>query len=215
MSITFYHLIVKFTIALFLRLLYTYYFRVQRIELGWKSHIKCVAPAGVASALDIGLSNWSLEFITISLLSLIIVILLISGGLLLFSYGSTQFNPIGFSLVLFASFVSGFRWAAAQFVTQKSELGEYFSYGLSNPIDMIYHIQPWMALALLPLALGVEGVEIIASQDLFRCSDYSRLLYNMLYLLIGALLGFCLECAEYLVICHASSLTLSIAGIFK
>ena len=33
-----------------------------------------------------------------------------------------------------------------------------FSYiGLSNPIDMMYHIQPWMILALFPLSASMEG----------------------------------------------------------
>jgi solute carrier family 35 protein C2 len=32
--------------------------------------------------------------------------------------------------------------------------------GLSNPIDMIFHIQPIMIVALLPFALGFEGATI-------------------------------------------------------
>jgi solute carrier family 35 protein C2 len=34
---------------------------------------------------------------------------------------------------------------------QKSNLG------LSNPIDMIFHVQPIMIVALLPFTLGFEG----------------------------------------------------------
>ena len=37
---------------------------------------------------------------------------------------------------------------------QKSNLG------LSNPIDMIFHIQPIMIIALLPFTLGFEGATI-------------------------------------------------------
>ena len=33
---------------------------------------------------------------------------------------------------------SGLRWTLSQMVMQKSEMG------LANPIDMMYHIQPWM-----------------------------------------------------------------------
>lgn len=36
-------------------------------------------------------------------------------------------------------------------VMQKSEMG------LTNPIDMMYHIQPWMIFTLLPFALSFEG----------------------------------------------------------
>lgn len=29
--------------------------------------------------------------------------------------------------------------------------------GLSNPVDMMFHIQPWMILSLFPLSSGFEG----------------------------------------------------------
>jgi solute carrier family 35 protein C2 len=34
---------------------------------------------------------------------------------------------------------------------QKSKLG------LENPLDMVYHVQPWMIVSILPLAVGFEG----------------------------------------------------------
>jgi solute carrier family 35 protein C2 len=34
---------------------------------------------------------------------------------------------------------------------QKSKLG------LENPVDMVYHVQPWMMVAILPLAVYFEG----------------------------------------------------------
>lgn len=40
---------------------------VARISLSWKDSIRKVSLPGIASALDIGFSNWSFEFITISL----------------------------------------------------------------------------------------------------------------------------------------------------
>lgn len=57
---------------------------------------------------------------------------------------SGQLNP-------FLLFCSGLRWTLSQLVMQKADLG------LSNPIDMVYHIQPWMTVALLPLAIFMEG----------------------------------------------------------
>lgn len=30
--------------------------------------------------------------------------------------------------------------------------------GLHNPIDMIFHMQPWMILAVLPFTIGFEGI---------------------------------------------------------
>lgn len=45
---------------------------------------------------------------------------------------------------------------------QKSELG------LSNPIDMVYHIQPWMTVSLLPLAVIMEGIVTIKGK---KCAE--------------------------------------------
>jgi solute carrier family 35 protein C2 len=86
--------------------------------------------------------------------SLFFIVSLISGGLVMFTYKSTQFHVFGFSLVLAASVLSGFRWSMAQLIMQKSKLG------LENPLDMIYHIQPWMLLGVLPFALFFEGHSI-------------------------------------------------------
>jgi solute carrier family 35, member C2 len=36
-------------------------------------------------------------------------------------------------------------------VMQRSESG------LSNPIDMMYHIQPWMIVTIVPFAIAFEG----------------------------------------------------------
>lgn len=55
--------------------------------------------------------------------SLILVVLFISVGLFMFTFESTQFNAVGFTLVLLASFISGMRWTLAQIVLQRSETG--------------------------------------------------------------------------------------------
>ena len=51
----------------------------------------------------------------------------------------------------FYSLNSGLRWTLSQMVMQKSEMG------LANPVDMMYHIQPWMIATLLPFSLYFEG----------------------------------------------------------
>ncbi|CAL8073143.1 unnamed protein product [Calicophoron daubneyi] len=234
LSITFLHMCFKFIFAWVARAVSAYCSGISRIELSWSKYFKMVAVAGASSAWDIGFSNWSFEYITISLytmtkstsiifilffslilrlerkkISLIFVVLLISCGLFMFSYESAQFNLVGFLLVLFASFLSGIRWTTAQLLAQKKE------WGLSHPIDLIYHAQPWMALAILPMSLYIEGAELVSSKVLFRASNYVQLSRDILYLSIGGLLAFGLECSEYLVVCTASSLALSIAGIFK
>nr|AKN21647.1 slc35c-3 [Schmidtea mediterranea] len=234
LSITMLHLIVKFLLASFVRGILRIFSKHDRTELCWKDYFRKISPSGITSSLDIGLSNWSFEFITVSLytmtkstsiifilifaivfklekkgLSIVFIVLFIAGGLFMFTYKSTQFNMDGFMLCLLASFISGIRWTTAQLVTQKSEIG------LQNPIDMIYHIQPWMILTLLPLSAWFEGIEIISTKDFFRFSDINDLIINFSTLMSGAMIAFCLECSEYLVITHTSSLTLSIAGIIK
>ncbi|KAM8754455.1 solute carrier family 35 member C2-like isoform 1-T2 [Acanthopagrus schlegelii] len=205
-----------------------------RVILSWKDYLYKVAPTALATALDIGLSNWSFLFITISLYTmtkstavlfilffslvfkleepnpfLILVVLLISCGLFMFTFESTQFNLEGFIMVLLASFIGGIRWTLTQVLMQKAELG------LQNPVDAIYHLQPLMFLGLFPLFLYNEGLSLSTSDKLFRVTELSPLLYSLLTLSIGGSLAFGLGFSEFLLVSRTSSLTLSISGIFK
>ncbi|CAI9737999.1 Hypothetical predicted protein [Octopus vulgaris] len=112
-------------------------------------------------------------------------------------------------LVMTATFLSGLRWTLTQLVAQKEGLG------LSNPLDMMYHIEPWMILSLLPLSASFEGLRIVSTKQFFRYEHISVALKNCGWALIGAILAFFMEIAEFLLISNTSSLTLSIAGIFK
>ncbi|XP_023052871.1 solute carrier family 35 member C2 isoform X5 [Piliocolobus tephrosceles] len=141
-----------------------------RVVLSWADYLRRVAPTALATALDVGLSNWSFLYVTVSLYTmtkssavlfilifslifkleelraaLVLVVLLIAGGLFMFTYKSTQFNVEGFALVLGASFIGGIRWTLTQMLLQKAELG------LQNPIDTMFHLQPLMFLGLFPL----------------------------------------------------------------
>ncbi|XP_074598810.1 solute carrier family 35 member C2 isoform X2 [Brevipalpus obovatus] len=226
------HMLMKFMLSALIRLILVWSSGNMRVSLacGNIANIKRLAITGAASALDIGLSNWSFEYITISLytmakstciifilgfaiffglerkrFSLIIVVVLISSGLFMFTYHSTQFQLKGFMLVLSASFLGGLRWTLAQLLMQRKDVG------LSNPIDMMYHVQPWMILALLPWTFFIEGLPLISGGGLSVFFET----YPMLCILIGSFLAFLMELSEYLLITHTSSLTLSIAGIFK
>uniref|UniRef100_A0A0X3NR88 Solute carrier family 35 member C2 n=2 Tax=Schistocephalus solidus TaxID=70667 RepID=A0A0X3NR88_SCHSO len=213
LSITFFHLLMKFIFACIVRSIISLYRGEKRVEIPWSSYIRDVSPTGIASALDIGLSNWSFEFITVSLYTMTksttIIFVLLFAIICKLEKPSTQFDGIGFILVLSASAVSGIRWTAAQKLTQKSK------FGLGNPVDVIYHTQPWMALTLLPLSFYFEIMELLTSPLLFRTQVYLPLFRTLGLFMCGALLAFGLECSEIFVVCHASSLTLAIAGIFK
>ncbi|XP_074537532.1 solute carrier family 35 member C2-like [Halichoeres trimaculatus] len=205
-----------------------------RIILSWRDYLRKVAPTAFATALDIGLSNWSFLFITISLYTmtkssavlfilffsllfkleepnpfLIVVVLLIATGLFMFTFESTQFNLEGFIMVLLASFIGGIRWTLTQVLMQKAELG------LQNPIDAMYHLQPLMFIGLFPLFLFNEGLSLSTTDKLFRVTEVSPLVYSLLRLSVGGLLAFGLGFSEFLLVCRTSSLTLSISGIFK
>lgn len=244
LSITIIHLIVKYILSSLIRSGINFYNYLKqkpgkieyepRITLNWLLYTTRIIPTAIASAADIGLSNWSLQFITITLYtmskstvilfilffsilfklekwrkSIILVILSISFGLLLFTFHSTEFHLFGFVLVMIASFMAGLRWTLAQLITQKHELG------LANPIDMVYHVQPCMILCLLPLAVYIDGISIITTDKLFRSDQYQEIFGNIMWILYGAGLAFLLESSELLVVTFTSSLTLSISGIFK
>ncbi|XP_068184265.1 solute carrier family 35 member C2 isoform X2 [Antennarius striatus] len=205
-----------------------------RVVLSWTDYLHKVSPTALATVLDIGLSNWSFLFITISLYTmtkssavlfilffslifkleepnpfLILVVLLISCGLFMFTFESTQFNLEGFLMVLLASFIGGIRWTLTQVLMQKAELG------LQNPIDAMFHLQPIMFIGLFPLFLYNEGLSLSTSEKLFRSTELSPLLYSLFTLSLGGGLAFGLGFSEFLLVSRTSSLTLSISGIFK
>ena len=208
--------------------------RSTPVLLSWGAYCKRIYPAGVTAALDIGLSNMSMMFITVSLyvmskttsvvfvlmfaillrlesprVSTLLVVLLVSVGLFLFTYKSTQFNLGGFILVMTASFLSGLRWVLLQAITQKEELG------LSNPIDTTYHMAPIMALGLVVPAFLMEGFPASLSDELFRYESYMTLESTTGKIGLGAGIAFMLTISEYMFVHQTSSLTLSISGIFK
>lgn len=83
--------------------------------------------------------------------SLLFIVVMISAGLFLFTYKSTEFDLLGFILLLIASFSSGARWTLAQLVMQKSKLG------LQNPIGkcFIYFIDTHVMMKLFKLNIIV------------------------------------------------------------
>ncbi|KAJ8378194.1 hypothetical protein AAFF_G00244820 [Aldrovandia affinis] len=140
---------------------------------------------------------------------LIVVVLLIASGLFMFTFESTQFNLEGFLMVLLASFIGGIRWTLTQVLMQKAELG------LQNPVDTMFHLQPLMFMGLFPLFLYNEGLSLCTSEKLFRVNELPPLLYCLFTLSAGGALAFGLGFSEFLLVSRTSSLTLSIAGIFK
>ncbi|XP_064544601.1 solute carrier family 35 member C2 [Drosophila montana] len=234
LTIVTYHLILKFMLAALVRSIYKMRVGKTRVQLDWRVAVRKMAPTGVASGIDIGFSNWGLALVPISLYtmtksstivfillfaillglerkswSLVLIVGLIGLGLFMFTYKSTQFNTLGFFFILFASLSSGLRWSFAQFIMQKSKLG------LHNPIDMIYHMQPWMIASLLPLVLFIEGPKLYKVLENLHNVSEADVIWTLARITLGAFIAFFMEVSEFLVLCKTSSLTLSIAGIFK
>ncbi|XP_035769406.1 solute carrier family 35 member C2 [Neolamprologus brichardi] len=82
---------------------------------------------------------------------LILVVLLISCGLFMFTFESTQFNLEGFILVLLASFIGGIRWTLTQVLTQKAELG--LSLSTSEKLFRVTELSP-LLYSLFTLSIG-------------------------------------------------------------
>ncbi|XP_050570012.1 solute carrier family 35 member C2 isoform X2 [Cygnus atratus] len=189
------HLLLIFALSALFRALARCRSGRPRATLSWADCLRRAAPAALSTSLDIGLSNWSFLYVTVSLytmtkssailfillfsllfkleemrVALVLVVLLIAGGLFMFTYKSTQFNTQGFMLVLCASFLGGIRWTLTQILMQKAELG------LQNPIDIMFHLQPLMFLVLFPLFAVFEGLPLSVSEKLFHFHEAGMLL---------------------------------------
>ncbi|XP_018369481.1 PREDICTED: solute carrier family 35 member C2 [Trachymyrmex cornetzi] len=227
------HLVIKFALSALIRAIRRCY-NNKRINLPWQNIIYSIMVPGIASGVDIGLSNWALSLISISLVtmtksttiifilgfsllfklekkswSLVGIVAMIAGGLAMFTYKSTQFGILGFILCLLASFASGIRWTMTQLIMQRSKLG------LHDPIDMMYYMQPWMLLPAISVTLWFEGGKIYDSIRITDWGNISNILLTTAAVVTGAILAFSMEVMEFLVVTYTSSLTLSISGICK
>lgn len=113
-------------------------------KMSWRDYSIRVVPLGLATALDINLSNVSLVFITVTFATmcksagpiflllfafafrlekpsfkLLGIMFVISVGVLLSVAKATEFNLWGFILIMLAAALSGFRWAATQILLQR------------------------------------------------------------------------------------------------
>ena len=201
--------------------LMTYWFYFSRI-----------GPCGTATALDIGLGNFSLRFISLtfftmcksSVLAFVLlfafifrlekptwklcaIILVMTAGVVMMVAGETAFHAAGFVLVMSASFCSGFRWSLTQILLLRNP-------ATSNPFSSIFFLTPVMFAALIVLALPIEGPAnlidgvrvLIAAKGVFL---------GALIMLFPGFLAFMMVAAEFALLKRTSVVTLSVCGIFK
>lgn len=191
-----------------------------------------ITPCGTATALDIGLGNFSLRFISLtfftmcksSVLAFVLVfafifrlekptwrlcgiIILMTVGVIMMVAGETAFNALGFALVMSASFCSGFRWSLTQILLLRNP-------ATSNPFASIFFLTPTMFFALIILALPIEGPSALGSGIASLMAAKGAFL-GFSILLFPGFLAFMMVAAEFALLKRTSVVTLSVCGIFK
>ena len=191
-----------------------------------------IGPCGTATALDIGLGNFSLRFISLtfftmcksSVLAFVLlfafifrlekpswrlggIITLMSIGVVMMVAGETAFNALGFILVMTASFCSGFRWSLTQILLLRNP-------ATSNPFSSIFFLTPVMFLALFILALPIEGPSKVI-EGLHTLTEAKGVVLGTLIMLFPGALAFMMVAAEFALLKRTSVVTLSVCGIFK
>ncbi|KAK4201806.1 triose-phosphate transporter family-domain-containing protein [Triangularia verruculosa] len=191
-----------------------------------------IGPCGLATGLDIGLGNTSLQFITLTFYTmckssslafvllfaflfrlesptyrLTAIIATMTLGVVMMVAGEVSFNLPGFLLVISAAFFSGFRWALTQILLLRNP-------ATSNPFSSIFFLAPVMFVSLLCLAIPVEGVSGLISGLSAIAEEYGTLMAPILLLFPG-MIAFFMTAAEFALLQRTSVVTLSIAGIFK
>lgn len=202
------------------------------VEMGWKDYFMRVVPTALGTALDINLSNASLVFISVTFatmcksaspiflllfafafrlenpsIKLLGIIVVISTGVLLTVAKETEFDFWGFIFVTLAAVMSGFRWSMTQILLQKD------SYGLKNPITLMSHVTPVMAIATMILSLLLDPWSDFQKNAYF--DNPWHVMRSCLLMLIGGSLAFFMVLTEYILISATSAITVTIAGVVK
>ncbi|KAL8933086.1 MAG: hypothetical protein Q9211_005970 [Gyalolechia sp. 1 TL-2023] len=191
-----------------------------------------IGPCGTATGLDIGLGNMSLRFVTLTFftmckssalafilifaflfhleqpsLRLIVIIATMTVGVIMMVAGETEFSPLGFLLIITASFFSGFRWALTQILLLRNP-------ATSNPFSSIFFLAPIMFLVLAIIAIPVEGFPALGEGLQILTAEHGTVLGTVILLFPGVL-AFCMTSSEFALLQRTSVVTLSICGIFK
>ncbi|GAA5906743.1 uncharacterized protein JCM6883_005675 [Sporobolomyces salmoneus] len=192
-----------------------------------------VAPCGMATGLDIGLSNLSLRTITLSFytmckssgLAFVLlfaflfklekpswrlagIILIITSGVILMVSTETQFHLVGMIEVLTASALGGLRWSLTQILLDKEGMG------MGNPIATLFWLAPVMGVTLALCSMAFDGWLTIFQNETFFGS-FATTIHTLLAVLFPGFIAFMMNITEFGLIQRTSVVTLSVAGIFK
>lgn len=208
------------------------FFRVFKISP--ITYARTILPCALASSGDIGLSNVSFRFVSLSLYTMlktsslvfvlifgllfklerfnwrlvVIVLVMFVGVMMMVSKPSETVDEnqsFGVILVLSASLISGLRWSFTQLLLKHNP-------HTPNPISTIFYILPSMCVALLSCGLVFEGWGNFVLSEIWTIHG---IFGTLLLMLIPGVLAFMMTLCEFKLLSVAQVITLSIAGIFK
>jgi solute carrier family 35 protein C2 len=193
--------------------------------------------------MDIGLSNLSLVYVTVSFytlakttsilfllafafwlrlepvsLRLTAAALTLTLGEVLTVQGETQFNALGFFLVIAAAACSGLRWVLSQRVLHAKNglegTGLRRSHGMHNPPAMLRTMMPTMCVVVFVFSCFQEDWWDTVPGSPWL-DDPSDLLVDGGITLLGAVMAFCMSMAEFELLKETSAVTVMVIGTAK
>ncbi|GAA5823356.1 hypothetical protein JCM11251_007578 [Rhodosporidiobolus azoricus] len=225
------HMLVQFCLSALTLSIFTHLRPTSRPAAG--DYGTKVAPCGMATGLDIGLSNLSLRTITLSFYTmckssslafvllfaflfrleipswrLVGIILIITAGVILMVSTETQFHFVGMVEVLTASALGGLRWSLTQLLLDKDSMG------MGNPIATLFWLAPVMGTTLATCSIIFDGWGNVFGQEEFFGS-FSATIRTIGAIIFPGFLAFAMNVTEFGLIQRTSVVTLSVAGIFK
>lgn len=173
-----------------------------------------ITPCGLATGLDIGLGNMSLQYITLAFytmckssslafvlifafvfhlekpsLKLISIITVMTGGVVMMVLSEQKFVWIGFVLVISASLLSGLRWSLTQLLLLRNP-------ATGNPFSSIFFLAPVMFLCLISIAIPLEGFGELRDRWYILVEEWG-VLTSIALVFFPGIIAFCMTSAEF------------------
>ena len=208
---------------------------ITLFSIGPALYASQILPCSLALAGDIGLSNVSFKFISLSLytmlktsslvfvllfgllfrlekfhIRLVLIVVVMSGSVMMMvkkppTASDQNYNPLGILMVLAAAMMSGLRWAFTQLLLKHNEYTR-------NSISTIFFVSPAMCGALLVFGFLIEGWSNFTQSQIW---DDKGVATTIMLMIFPGFLAFMMTLCEFKLLTVAQVITLSIAGIGK
>jgi len=214
---------------------YSEFFGGNRLkEMTWREYLGAGIPCGLATSLDVGLSNLSLVTISITFYtmvksatpifvlgwaflfgieritgSLVLVVMIIAAGEFLTVLGEVDFDTRGFVLCLCASVISGARWTVVQLKLQGMQPP------LKTAIATMRLLSPSMFISMIVISLAIEEPWLKLGAGTPYFASFEQGLHTVGLCIGGALLAICMIICELYLIMNSSAIVLMIGGVIK